>query len=157
MMLFKEAISQRILDLCKQYNYSPNKLAEMSAIPPSTLRAMLSNSVDNPSSYLIFKICRTLKIDVKEFYNSNLFNLKDIMSSFGLTLKEVSIDTCINSIKKLNQPLNAHLMNDLISSEYIEVPFSASITNNRLHDLSFDWPKIDKSYLSNLYHLILQI
>ena len=79
------------------------------------------------------------------------------MSSFGLTLKEVSIDTCINSIKKLNQPLNAHLMNDLISSEYIEVPFSASITNNRLHDLSFDWPKIDKSYLSNLYHLILQI
>lgn len=78
MMLFKEAMSQRILDLCKQYNYSPNKLAEMSAIPPSTLRAMLSNSVDNPSSYLIFKICRTLKIDVKEFYNSNLFNFDNI-------------------------------------------------------------------------------
>lgn len=77
-MLFKEAISQRILELCKQYNYTPNKLAEMSAIPPSTLRALLANKVDNPSSYLIFKICRLLKIDLKDFYNSELFNMNNI-------------------------------------------------------------------------------
>ena len=48
-MLFKEAVSERIFNLCDKYNYSPNRLAEMSAIPPSTLRAMLSNKVDNPS------------------------------------------------------------------------------------------------------------
>ena len=98
--------------------------------------------------------------DEKTIYhisNSDFFKIKDILSSFGLTLKEVDNNTCIDLIKGLNQPLNAHLMNDLISSDYIEVPFSASITNNKLHDLGFDWPKIDKSYLSNLYHLILQI
>lgn len=77
-MLFKEATSQRILDLCKQYNYTPNKLAEMSSIPPSTLRALLDNKVNNPSSYSIYKICRTLKIDLKEFYNSDLFKLENI-------------------------------------------------------------------------------
>lgn len=79
-MLFKEAVSQRVLDLCKTYGYSPNKLAEMSATPPSTLRAMLANQVDNPSSYIIYKICKLLKIEIKDFYDSDLFkfcNLDD--------------------------------------------------------------------------------
>lgn len=73
-MLFKEALSQRIFELCNKYNYTPNRLAELSAIAPSTLRALLANKVDNPSSYIIYKICRTLKITLSEFYNSNLFD-----------------------------------------------------------------------------------
>ena len=35
-MLFKQAVSTRILELCNQYNYTPNRLAELSAVPPST-------------------------------------------------------------------------------------------------------------------------
>jgi transcriptional regulator with XRE-family HTH domain len=77
-MLFKEAVSQRILELCDKYNYTPNKLAELSAIPPSTLRALLSNNVDNPSSTIIFKICKTLKIDLKDFYDSKLFDMNTL-------------------------------------------------------------------------------
>ena len=77
-MLFREAISQRILELCNEYGYTPNKLAEMSAIPPSTLRATLANNVENPSSYVIYKICKTLKISINEFYNSSLFNFCNI-------------------------------------------------------------------------------
>ena len=73
-MLFREAISQRIFQLCDQYNYTPNKLAELSAIPPSTLRALLANNVENPSSYIIYKICKTLKITLTDFFNSDLFN-----------------------------------------------------------------------------------
>ena len=30
-MLFKEAVSKRIYELCNTYNYTPNKLAELSA------------------------------------------------------------------------------------------------------------------------------
>ena len=77
-MLFKEAVSERIFNLCDKYNYSPNRLAEMSAIPPSTLRAMLSNKVDNPSAYNIYKICKTLKISIKDFYDCDLFNYKNL-------------------------------------------------------------------------------
>mgnify|MGYP001851138598 CR=1 FL=1 len=77
-MLFKEAISNRIIELCNKYDYSPNKLAEMSAIPLSTLRSLLSNSVENPSSTIIYKICKTLKITLKDFYNSDLFNFDNI-------------------------------------------------------------------------------
>ena len=36
-MLFKEAITLSILELCNKYNYTPNKLAELSSIAPSTL------------------------------------------------------------------------------------------------------------------------
>ena len=50
----------------------------MSAIPPSTLRATLANNVENPSSYVIYKICKTLKISINEFYNSSLFNFCNI-------------------------------------------------------------------------------
>jgi len=50
----------------------------MSAIPPSTLRSLLSNSVENPSSTIIYKICKTLKITLKDFYNSDLFNFDNI-------------------------------------------------------------------------------
>ena len=78
MMLFREAVSQRIYNLCDEYNYTPNKLAEMSAIPPSTLRALLSNNVANPSSYIIYKICKTLKITITDFFNSDLFDFNKI-------------------------------------------------------------------------------
>ena len=54
-MLFKEEITLRILELCNKYNYTPNKLAELSAIAPSTLRALLANNLDNPSLQLSLK------------------------------------------------------------------------------------------------------
>ncbi len=75
-MLFKEAVSQRILELCNKYDYTPNKLAELSAIPLSTLRALLANNVNNPSSFIVYKVCRTLKITLKDFYDSNLFDFE---------------------------------------------------------------------------------
>ena len=77
-MLFKEAVSQRVFELCDRYNYTPNKLAELSAIPPSTLRALLANQVENPSATVIFKICKTLKIELKDFYNSKLFDMNKL-------------------------------------------------------------------------------
>lgn len=77
-MIFKEAVSKRIFELCDKHHYTPNKLAEMSAIPPSTLRATLANKVDNPSANVIYKICKTLKIELKDFFDSDLFkNLDD--------------------------------------------------------------------------------
>ena len=74
-MLFKEAVSKRIFELCDEYNYTPNKLAELSTVPLSTL---LTNQVTNPSSYVIYKICKTLKIEMKDFFNSELFNYKKL-------------------------------------------------------------------------------
>ena len=73
-MLFKKAISMRIEELCAERNITVNKLSETSTIPPSTLRDIVNCKVDNPSSTVIYQVCKTLKIPLKEFYNSNLFD-----------------------------------------------------------------------------------
>lgn len=77
-MLFKEAISKRILDLCEERNITINKLADTSTIPPSTLRDIINCNVENPSSNVIFQICKTLKLSLKDFYNSSLFDFSNI-------------------------------------------------------------------------------
>lgn len=77
-MKFREAVSERIYELCDKYNYTPNRLAEMSTVPPATFNDMINEKRDNPSSYVIYKICKTLKIEMKDFYDSDLFkNLDD--------------------------------------------------------------------------------
>nr|MBB1522089.1 helix-turn-helix domain-containing protein [Clostridiales bacterium] len=67
-----------MLELCDKYNYTPNKLAELSVIASSTLRALLANKLENQSSTIIFKICKTLKIKLKKFYNSKLFDMNKL-------------------------------------------------------------------------------
>lgn len=73
-MLFKESLSLRIKELCAAKNITINKLAEMSTIPPSTLRDIIHCKVENPSSTTIYQICKILKISLHEFYNSELFS-----------------------------------------------------------------------------------
>lgn len=72
-MLFKKALSLRIEELCANKNITINRLAETSTIPPSTLRDIVNCKVENPSSTVIYQLCKTLKISLKEFYDSNLF------------------------------------------------------------------------------------
>ena len=67
------AVKNRILQLCEERNITINKLAETSTIPPSTLRAIVNCKVENLSSMVIYQICKTLKISLKEFYDSKLF------------------------------------------------------------------------------------
>lgn len=76
-MKLKEATSRRIIELCNKYGYTPNKLAEMSTIPPATFNDMINEKRDNPSSLIISKICKTLKIELKDFYNSDYFKNLD--------------------------------------------------------------------------------
>lgn len=77
-MLFREAVSKRIYELCKLNNYTPNGLAEASSIPPSTLQGIMGCKVVNPSSYVIYQICKPLKISIKEFFDSELFDEKNL-------------------------------------------------------------------------------
>jgi len=77
-MLFKEATSKRILDLCKEHNLTPNSLAEKTTIPPSTLYDIIYCKVENPSSFVIFQICKIFKITISEFYSDKLFDFKNI-------------------------------------------------------------------------------
>ena len=69
-MKFKEAISKRVINLCSERNITPNKLSEMSTIPSSTLRDLINCRINNPSSFVIYQICK--------FFNNELFNFNNL-------------------------------------------------------------------------------
>ena len=52
-MLFKEATSKRIIELCEERNITTNKLAETSTIPPSTLRDIINCNVENSNKRIL--------------------------------------------------------------------------------------------------------
>lgn len=77
-MKFKEAVSTRIIELCNERQITPNKLSEISTIPPSTLRDLINCKINNPSSYVIYQICKALNIPLENFFTSDLFNFNNL-------------------------------------------------------------------------------
>ena len=69
----KEAVAQRILDLCAERSIAVNALALISGVSPSTIYSMLNEKSQNPGIVSIKKLCDGLDISVKEFFNSPLF------------------------------------------------------------------------------------
>ena len=69
----KEAVAQRILDLCAERNIAINALALISGVSPSTIYSMLIEKSQNPGIVSIKKLCDGLDISVKEFFNSPVF------------------------------------------------------------------------------------
>lgn len=70
----KEAVAQRILELCRERNIAVNALANISGVSPSTIYSMLNQKSQNPGVVSIKKICDGLEITVREFFNSPLFD-----------------------------------------------------------------------------------
>ena len=73
-MRTKEAVAQRILDLCRERNIAVNALANISGVSPSTIYSMLNQKSQNPGVVSIKKICDGLEITVREFFDSPLFD-----------------------------------------------------------------------------------
>ena len=73
-MKTKEAVAQRILELCRERNIAVNALANISGVSPSTIYSMLNQKSQNPGVVSIKKICDGLEITVREFFNSPLFD-----------------------------------------------------------------------------------
>ena len=73
-MRTKEAVAQRILELCRERNISVNALANISGVSPSTIYSMLNQKSQNPGVVSIKKLCDGLDITVREFFDSPLFD-----------------------------------------------------------------------------------
>ena len=69
----KQAVANRILELCTQRNITVNALAAVSGMPPSTIYSMLNEKSQNPGVVSIKKLCDGLDISLREFFNSELF------------------------------------------------------------------------------------
>lgn len=70
----KQAIANRILELCQERNIAVNALAASAGVPPSTVYSMLNEKSQNPGVVSIKKLCDALDITLCDFFNAPEFN-----------------------------------------------------------------------------------
>lgn len=68
------AVGHRILELCDQRGISINKLAALSALPPSSIKNILYGKSRNPKLLTIKMICDGLEITLGEFFSTAEFD-----------------------------------------------------------------------------------
>ncbi len=73
-MKIKDAVAQRIINLCKERKIAINALGNISGVNPSTIYSMLNTKSRNPGVVSLQKICDGLEISIREFFNDDLFN-----------------------------------------------------------------------------------
>ena len=76
-MKLHEAIAQRVKNLLTQQGLKPYALYKNGGISRSTISFLLNANIKNVSSDLIYQICSTLGITLKDFFNDSLFNNLD--------------------------------------------------------------------------------
>ena len=69
-----ELVRKRILDLCYEHRISVNKLASLSAVPPSSLKGILYGRSNNPGVVTIKLLCDGLGITLGEFFSTEEFD-----------------------------------------------------------------------------------
>jgi len=72
-MSIREVVANRIVALCYEKNMTFNALARVSAVPPSTLKNVISGVSTNPGIVTIKKICDGLEISVNDFFDTDEF------------------------------------------------------------------------------------
>lgn len=68
------AVRNRILELCGERGISINKLAMISALPPSSIKNILYGKSQNPKLITIKMICDGLDITLGEFFSTPEFD-----------------------------------------------------------------------------------
>ena len=68
------AVKNRILQLCGEREISINKLATLSALPPSSIKNILYGKSQNPKLITIKMICDGLDMTLSEFFSTDEFN-----------------------------------------------------------------------------------
>lgn len=66
-------IVDRIYELCKEREITPNALSYMSGVSQSTVKSILNGESKNPGVVTIKKLCDGLEISIVEFFDTNEF------------------------------------------------------------------------------------
>lgn len=75
-MHLQNAIKYRVLNLCKERHITLNKLATLSGVHQSTINSLVDGASQNPKLLTIIRICLGLNIQLKDFFDDDIF--KDI-------------------------------------------------------------------------------
>jgi len=69
----KDAVALRFLRLCEARKITPNELAAVSGVTPSSVYSMLDPSRRNVSIVLVKKLCDGLELSLGEFFCAEEF------------------------------------------------------------------------------------
>ena len=69
----REAVADRIIELCEKKKITPNALSYIAGVPQSTIKSILNNESKNPGIVTIKKICDGLEISIPNFFNTDIF------------------------------------------------------------------------------------
>ena len=69
-----EAIADRIRNLCRARNWTPNHLSYVAAVPQATIKSILNGESKNPGAVTIKKLCDGLDITLGEFFSTPEFD-----------------------------------------------------------------------------------
>ena len=70
----KDAIANRIIQLCDERKIAINELANISGISPSTVYSILNEKSQNPGAVTIKKLCDGLEITLGQFFSTPEFD-----------------------------------------------------------------------------------
>ena len=73
-MKAKEAVAQRILELCEERKITVNMLATQAGVSPTTIYSMLNRKSQNPGVVSLQKVCDGLDISLRIFFDSDMFD-----------------------------------------------------------------------------------
>ena len=74
MLTLEQAIRKRILELAKERNITINKVSTLSGMPHTTLLLFMNNETHDPRISTLLHICEAFNMDLKDFFDSSLFN-----------------------------------------------------------------------------------
>ena len=72
-MKIHEAVSKRIEQLCAEKGITVNALANISAVPSSTVKSIIYGASKNPGIATIKMLCDGLEISLIDFFDDEIF------------------------------------------------------------------------------------
>lgn len=72
-MNISEAVSARIIELCKQNNITVNKLSTISGVTQSTVNDIVNHKAKNIGIVTIKKLCDGLDMTISDFFDTDIF------------------------------------------------------------------------------------
>lgn len=73
----RKKVANRIMKLCDERRLALNALANLSAVPPSTLKSIINGDSKNPGIVTIKLLCDGLGISLYEFFDDEEFKTRE--------------------------------------------------------------------------------
>ena len=70
----QQAIAQRIRDLCRERDITPNGISIIAGVPQATVKSILNGESRNPDTVTVKKLCDGFGITLGEFFSTAQFD-----------------------------------------------------------------------------------